>query len=160
MLWKWISMISFCEISFQLFIQGYRSSNDASNVKYVHVIFMNHLGKFFYKIWDRFITVRKQIDRVVLTEVWTIGNQLFDVSPTFWLFLIDSQNHFVHLRPIRTQNRSHFIQRPFCTQETNSCLVIIIINHLINIVVLQRKKCHDFFFFNSLKFSARLFNWL
>ncbi|XP_022328600.2 uncharacterized protein LOC111127633 isoform X2 [Crassostrea virginica] len=36
-------VICFALLSLTLFIQGYRSSNDASNVKYVHVIFMNHL---------------------------------------------------------------------------------------------------------------------
>ena len=106
----WISTIlSFCEISFQLFIQGYRSSNDASNVKYVHVIFMNHLGKFFYKIWDRFITVRitdirKQIDRVVLTEVWTIGNQR---ESAIWC-----KPHLLIV--------FNWQSKPFCTLETNS----------------------------------------
>lgn len=34
-------------LPFQLFIQGLKFNTDADNVKYVHVIFMNHLGTVF-----------------------------------------------------------------------------------------------------------------
>lgn len=37
----------FIFLPFQLFIQGLKFNTDADNVKYVHVIFMNHLGAVF-----------------------------------------------------------------------------------------------------------------